>query len=164
MLDKEMKEELGEEAETSHKTEKKLEKEMKKELGEEAESAHKKHKKHGKKDTDAEDLEDKHHKLHQKNKEKNEKRKSHPKKEKHSDETDLVQKKKEIASEKAAEPYGAPNPKPSKYEKKLRSIFSEMKQCNYVALKNLERDGQVLTQTANGVAIGAKAGKELVDD
>ena len=108
-------------------------------------------------------MEEKHQKLHQKNKDKNEKKKSHKKhSEKKSEDSGLVQKK-TVVSEKVEESYGSPNAKPSKYEKKLRKIFTELKSCSQVALKNLDKEGQVLTQTKDEITI-ANTEKELVDD
>lgn len=49
-------------------------------------------------------------------------------------------------AEKVGETYGTPNPKPSNYEKKLRNIFTELKSCQHITLKNLERNKEVLTQ------------------
>jgi len=48
-------------------------------------------------------------------------------------------------AEKIGEPYGAQNPKPSNYEKKLRSIFTELKSCEHITLKNKERNNEILS-------------------
>jgi hypothetical protein len=109
-----------------------------------------------------EEMDKKHHELHQKNKAKHHAKKAKKvKEEKAKVEATLTQKK---TAEKVGEQYGKPNPKPSKYEKKLRSIFTEMQECNYVALKNLENHNEVLTQNQKGEAVAEKASKELTED
>jgi hypothetical protein len=60
---------------------------------------------------------------------------------------------KALLAEQVGETYGTPNPKPSNYEKKLRNIFAELKQCEHITLKNLERNKEVLTQTGEKEAI-----------
>jgi len=70
------------------------------------------------------------------------KRSTEPKKSKKVDANDLSQK---STAEKVGETYGKPNASPSNYEQKLRSIFSEMSECSYVALKNIENHSEVLT-------------------
>jgi hypothetical protein len=49
-------------------------------------------------------------------------------------------------AEKVGDDYGSQNPKPSKYEKKLRNIFSELKNCEHITLKNKERSNEILAQ------------------
>jgi hypothetical protein len=108
-------------------------------------------------------MDKKHHKLHQKNKAKHHAKKAkkeHEQKEKVEATTDLSQKN---SVEKIGEPYGKPNPSPSKYEEKLRSIFTEMQECSYVALSNLDHKGEILTQTKEQ-AIAAPASGDLSND
>ena len=103
-------------------------------------------------------MDKKHHELHQKNKKKHASKKA--KKNKKVEANDLSQ---AVSAEKIKEPYGKPNAKPSKYEKKLRSIFTEMSDCSYVALKNIENHSEVLTQTPKEAIASASSG-DLTND
>ena len=67
------------------------------------------------------------------------------------------------AAEKVGETYGTPNPKPSNYEKKLRNIFTELKSCEHISLKNLERGKEVLTQIGDKEAV-ASIDKNKIDE
>jgi len=50
------------------------------------------------------------------------------------------------------ESYGHPNPKPSKFEKKLRHIFTELKSCDSFELKNKGNKGMTLSQKGKHAA------------
>lgn len=64
-------------------------------------------------------------------------------------------------AEQVGETYGTPNPKPSNYEKKLRNIFTELKSCEHIALKNQERNKEVLTQTGDKEAVANIDSKKI---
>ena len=101
-------------------------------------------------------MDKKHHELHQKNKKKHAAKKAKAKK---VNANDLSQ----TTVEKVGDNYGKPNAKPSSYEKKLRNIFAEMSDCEYVALKNLENNSEVLTQTPT-TAVASLSSGDLTDD
>ena len=75
----------------------------------------------------------------------------------------MYQQDQKVTVEKVGETYGTPNPKPSNYEKKLRNIFAELKQCEHITLKNLERNKEVLTQTGDKEAV-AKIDSSKIDE
>ena len=58
----------------------------------------------------------------------------------------------QVAVQQVEQEYGNPNPKPSKFEKKMRHIFTQMKPCKKFALKNKGNEGIVLSQKGSHVA------------
>lgn len=57
-----------------------------------------------------------------------------------------------VVAEEVGDSYGSPNPKPSKYEKKLRNIFGQLKECKHIKLHNKEQKSQTLVQQGSDIA------------
>ena len=67
-------------------------------------------------------------------------------------------------AEKVGETYGSANPKPSNYEKKLRNIFTELKSCEHITLKNLKRDKEILAQKGTEEAVADEDSSKIEDN